>query len=312
MINKDKLKNGVLVASIIMIGVNCVNLYEANHKIASLENEMRGVHFQLSQMESRMSGSYSNIEEMLTKQQSMFAKTSVNMKCSGNKLEVIMQAEPKQINDDEKLIAKVIANGKEYEQAADENNQAVITVEITDRITPVFIIKSDMGIKQEVLEEMYVSDIFTNTAQSEWLDNELDMNKIALHAWINGDFKKEDIAKAEFVVVDTGITLAANEGYSSSSASSGSLELPSKDIEGTIITAEEITTEDRASLAYSGDFSAYLETGKRNLYNVYFSLTMQDGMKYITPYNPIATFSFGEGGRNISSGNVEMLMPIVK
>lgn len=115
-----------------------------------------------------------------------------------------------------------------------------------------------------------------------------------------------------FIVVDSGIIVAPNSAYGSATAVGsveGKMRFPSSDIEGTIIAAKEITTQGKFPIRYSADFSEYAKKEDGMLYKVYFSLTTKEGNKYITSYNPIATFSFSKGGSSVSNGD-EILVPL--
>lgn len=310
MISKSRAKDVVCVMGLIMLSINCLNTYKIKEEIHTLKNEKRNIEMTIKDLEKHVTEGDNEIKELLKEEQSIFSHTSVDIALKNNKFVVTMQAVPKELKGGEKIIAKVIANGKEYEKEVDENNRAVMEVEIANTIKPIFIIKSDTDIKQEALKKKHTSEIFTDLVSSEWVEDEEDASKMRLDAWINGDFKEEDIVSAKFIVVDSGVVLEANESYSSHFEGEGPMELPKSEIEGTIMPAEKITSEEEMKIGYSGDFSKYMLEGKGIVYNVYFSITKKDGMQYTTPYGPIATYSCVGGFKNMSVGE-ERLMPIL-
>lgn len=332
--NKSKIKNGVVILAFIMLTANFFNSYSIKKDLENLRNDYlrleRNLDIRIGDIQNTIDNEYENMEALLKEEQSIFSETSINLKLQGNKIAVTMRAVPKEMTTSEKLIARVVANNKAYEQEVDENNQTVILVDIAEAIAPMFIIKSDMGVRQEVLEEVYTSEIFTGRVFSEW-DHEEDNSLKAtmkLKAWIVADeeappFTENDIEKAEFIIADSGVIVEeqnSNQGHSTAYSSSNEVsikEVPLKDkygvglLQGDRVTAIKELGEGKFLVGYSMDFSEYAQREDGIQYEIYFTLTTKDGVQYITPYNPIATFSSSPRSSSSGSGE-EVLRPIFK
>ncbi len=323
--NKNNIKNAVIVLAFIMITINFFNIYNMKKELKYLRNDNSSFENNIQNSIRDIQYAYRNVEELIKKDQSIFLTTSVDFKLQDNKLAVTMQAFPKEISNTEKLVAKITADGKVYEQEADENNQAVILVDIAETIKPMFIIKSDAGLRQESLDELYTSDIFTVRVFSEW-DNESETleDKMILNLWITSNentlpFTKNDIEKAEFIITDIGILEEQNSNNGDVKASSSTMAAPVEGkaedyfnkLQGDRIPATKLPGEEKYVAGYSADFSEYLNSESGKNYEIYFNLTTKDGMQYITPYNSVASFSVYKGGRSSSSGS-EILRPIFK
>jgi len=241
-----------------------------------------------------------------------------------------MKGIPKEIANDEKLIAIITTDDKVYEKEADKNNTAVFEMEITNVIKPSFIIESGKGFKKENFEEIYTANKFSKETYCEWDFEEED--KYILEFWIVDEgnipfLEKEDIEKAEFIMTYTETDMGPNEASASASSRAVSIDSNSNqkaletfidDLKGISIPAEFISGDmgrekysSKYALGYYGDFSEYADKENGNIYEIYFRLTTKDGIKYVTSYNPIATFRTMVNGGSTSCGN-EILVPVLK
>lgn len=318
--NKDKFKDAVIILAFILLIVNFFN-------IRSLKDELRNDHNRLeNNLESRirniqydLQDTYRNMEESLRKEQSIFSYTSVDLELQGNKIEVTIEAVPKKISNTEKLVARVIANDKTYEQDMDEKNQATMTIDMAETIKPVVIIKSDTGLRQESLGELFAGDIFTTKVYSEWSHEK----KMILDLWVVPEneqpFIEDDIEKAEFIITNGDIILEqySDGGYSVPIKESKAISIEQgveeffNQLEGDVIPAIKLSKEENFVAGYRADFTEYADRQDDTYYEIYFILTTKDGMQYITSYNPVASFRTSKNSSNASSGE-EILRPIFK
>lgn len=323
--NKNNIKNIVIILAFIILTLNFFNIYSMKKEFEYLKNDNSRLENNLQNSINNIQHVYRNVEELIKKEQSIFLTSSVDLKLQGNKIAVTMKAVPKEISTNEKLVARVIANGVAYEQETDENNQAVILVDMAETVKPMFIIKSDTGLRQESLDELYTSEILTVNVLSEWADESYSLeDKMILNLWIKDNenelpFTENDIEKAEFIITDSGIVEQpnSNQGYDSDSTSAESIPMDAKgeyyfnQLQGDVVPASKLPGEGKFVIGYSGDFSKYLNSKEGILYEIYFNLITKDGVQYITPYNSVASFGFSKGGRGSSSGD-DILRPIFK
>ena len=64
-------------------------------------------------------------------------------------------------------------------------------------------------------------------------------------------------------------------------------------------TLDEIYLDNLLTCQVNGSRGVHIPQGDRMRYEVYLMITTRDGMRYVTPDNPIAYFSSYEGGREI-------------
>ena len=64
-------------------------------------------------------------------------------------------------------------------------------------------------------------------------------------------------------------------------------------------TLDEIYLDNLLTCQVNGSRGVHIPQGDRMRYEVYLMITTRDGMRYVTPDNPIASFSSYEGGREI-------------
>ena len=311
--NKEKLKNIALILALVLLIVITYNVIGLKKQIDSYENDrsmLFNMHNDIRNIRNETDRAYDNIEELLKEEQSLFSKTSVEIKLKDSKLEITMSAIPKEISNDETLIAKITAGDKVYEQQADKSGTAVILVDIIDTIKPMFIIKSETGVRQEALPEQYTNQELTIDIYTDWNDVDRD-DQWKLNLWIlktdkELPFNKSDIANAEFMLVK--MDHPVEEEYELMIESN--IDGLFADLDSISIPAEEITGgEGKLYIGYTADFSEYADKHEGLRYEIYFVLTTKDGMKYTSPYNSVASFSSDEGGSSKGCGS-DMIRPI--
>lgn len=310
--NKEKLKNIALILALVLLIVITYNVIGLKKQLDSYEGD-RSMLFNLQNdirsIRNEIDNGYDDIEELLKEEQSFFSETSVDIKLKNNKLEITMSAIPKEISNNETLIAKITAGEKVYEQEADKNGTAVILADIIDIIKPMFIIKSETGVRQEALPEQYTNQELTVDIHTQW--GEAESDSWNLNLWIlktdkELPFNKSDIAKAEFILVK--MEDIVDEKYEAMIESNKDGLFPGLD--NISIPAEEIAAgEGKLHIGYTADFSKYADQQEGLRYEIYFVLTTKDGMMYTSPYNSVASFTSHEGGSSKGSGS-DMIRPI--
>lgn len=308
--DRNRTKNIIIIILLIVL---IANINNTKNLIKDLKKEFlsseRSLQYSLSNIQQENQNLYKNIEELLEKEQSLFSETKVDLKLQGDKIAISMYAIPKEIRNGEKLIAKITANGETYEEETDDNYKAEFIVDMTEKIKPGFIIKSDSGIRQESLDELLTQDIFTTHVYSEWTNK----NKDVLSLWVRSrkgepPFAEEDIEKAEFIVVDG---RKSGDFYMEVAPIIDNIEDFFNHVKGDVIPAVLSPSKVSQGIGYIVDLSEYYKREDNIQYEVYFTLTTKNGMKYITSYNPVATFMRSKGNGSASSGE-EILRPIFK
>ncbi len=278
-----------------------------NRHLNSLQN-------QLNSLQHDASTQFSELEQQLARQQSLFSQTDLTIKPEKTELAVTMRAIPKDQAFDEVMIACIPVNGQSFEPEPASQGTAVIRIPLTDAFTPSFVIRSETGIRQESLEEQYPLSLLSCYAYAFW--NEENILRIDIHDTSEKfPFTKEDLASAEFRIIDTGQQRTGRQGGGSGSASIGeirSIDGPGlryfKENAGTVVPAQELPAVGIAS--YSMDFSDYAAQSDGYEREVYFSFTTKDGLCYLSTIGPVATFAFSENSSHHESGN-ETLYPIL-
>lgn len=309
--NRKKIKDIALAVACVMIVINFVGIFSLKQDLKeskAMEQNMQNTLMNaISDIERRVGSGYNAIEQQLKAEQSIFSDTYVAVKPLQGKLEVTARAVPKEIKAGEQLLVKVIADGKTYEGEADANGCAVIRIEPAGNVQVTFILRSDSGVRQESFPEQGTAEALRVHVRSEWAETSAvaEQVKMQLTTWIDGTndslpFARTDIEKTEYIMVQS----PNGEPKGEQAEKPTEFAIAASDIEGISVVAEEVLG-DGEMLGFTADFSEYAVKKDNVMYEIYFSLTLKDGLKYITPftYNEVASFSVSADGVSQSSGD---------
>ncbi len=284
--------------------------YEYNHTLANIQNNIRNI-------ENGFDRQYNRIDERLTKQASLFTKTDISMKLAGNKIAVTMQAVPKELQNNETLIARINANGKTYNQPANQDGRATILIDPAEYIQPSFIIQSPTGIRQQMLTDydVYTMEYLSGYVHSSWEDTADGNGDMVLGIYLLDakglPFTADEIAEVKCIVVNTGEK--GREGTRESSIAAVAeaeavyagkpeqISSPDSIPEGDTYIAAKQADSTADELHYQADFLDKYSNEADNLrYNVYLVITTTDGMRFATTGSKLADFWFAD--KHSSSG----------
>lgn len=293
-----------------MLALNSFQLYQlqqdVNHLQEDTQNNIQSLRNDVRNVNSAISGQEHNIQELLTKQASLFSKTSLNYALQGNQLAVTMQAIPKELKNNETLIARITANGKTYQQTMDADHQATLLIDSVEPIQPSLIIQSANGVRQEALQEEYPLQYLTIPLDCGWEDTKLDIYLTPQQATL--PLQSKDIAKVECIVVNGGAMEIINSRTPESAAEQAAPMEAGKIPEGDVVAAAFINED--SPLHYQADFSDYLDRKDQILYEIYLVVTSKDGMTFASN-QPIASHWSSKNNSRGSSGSGE-LHPILE
>ncbi len=288
--HKEKI---AIICVVGMLALNSFQLYQlqqdVNHLQEDTQNNIQSLRNDVRNVNSAISGQEHNIQELLTKQASLFSKTSLNYALQGNQLAVTMQAIPKELKNNETLIARITANGKTYQQTMDADHQATLLIDPVEPIQPSLIIQSANGVRQEALQEEYPLQYLIIPLDSGWEDTKLDIYLTPQQATL--PLQAKDIAKVECIVVNGGAMEIVNS-RTPESAAEQAVPAPTAQMEagkipeGDVVAAVSINED--SPLHYQADFSDYLERKDQILYEIYLVVTSKDGMTFASN-QPIAS-----------------------
>lgn len=325
--DKDYIRKVIIIFTVMIIGINLWDNYSIKKEVQNLRDDYsrleNNIYSNIENIRYNLQDEYENIEELLKKEQSIFSQASVELKIQDDQIAVTMQAVPKEITNTEKLIARIAADGQVYEQEVNANNEAVILVDMVSILKPMFVIKSERGVRQEALEPVYTNDILQCTVLSEWDYGEESSPKEYMGLKIQfGEneeglpFDEKSIESAEFILKENGYIEEGNSNYSYGASQASAVtnstyieEDYSELLQGKHIPALKQAGEDDNRLIYTADFAEYIRKEDSIYYEVYFTLRTKSGMQYITPYNTVATFSSSKNSSNMGSGE-SVLVPI--
>lgn len=294
----------VLVISV----VNLFSFFQMKRRVEWLEASgwrmENNIQAGFSEIKSEMTNQNQKLKEQLQKDRSIFAETSVTLELREDKIAVSMYAMPKEMEQGEMLVAQVVADGQIYEQEMGEGNRTEILVDRCNLIKPSFIIKSDVRVRREVLEDISTQELFLIHISSNWLEEafcvSIEEEKIL-------PFEADDIVSAEFIIADSGIVRTQpNSGFGWGGASSkeSSMEEVAKlfdELQGERLTAIKMPGITSSGITYRVDLSEYINKKDGIYYEIYFVMETRDGTRYVSE-NPVASFSFLEGSRSTGGG----------
>lgn len=303
-----------------MLALNSCQLYQlqkdVDHLQYSTQNEIQRLRDDVRSVDGAVSGQENRIEELLTKQASLFSQTSIRYTLQGKQLAVTMQGIPKELKNNETLIARITANGKTYEQTTDANHQATLLIDPMESFQPSFIIKSANGVRQEALNEEYPLDYLAIPIGCGWKEptQEYPEGQPVLDIYLTPQkstipLQADDIAKVECIVVNTGIVDGRSSVPPEEAAPEPVREFPHESDEtafpeGDIVPAVKINDGDY--LHYQADFTSYTEHKDGIQYEIHLLVTTKNGMTFRSKYNYIADFSYNKDGSSASSGSGEL------
>lgn len=305
------LKEKIAVICVVgMLALNSFQLYQlqqdVNHLQEDTQNNIQSLRNDVRNVNSAISGQEHNIQELLTKQASLFSKTSLNYALQGNQLAVTMQAIPKELKNNETLIARITANGKTYQQTMNADHQATLLIDPVEPIQPSLIIQSANGVRQEALQEEYPLQYLIIPLDCGWEDTKLDIYLTPQQATL--PLQAKDIAKVECIVVNGGAMEIINSRTPESAAEQAVPMEAGKIPEGDVVAAAFINED--SPLHYQADFSDYLDRKDQILYEIYLVVTSKDGMTFASN-QPIASHWSSKNNSRGSSGSGE-LHPILE
>ncbi len=316
----DKREKVVALCIVGMLALNSCQMYQLQKDVdalqSSTQNMINNLQDDVRSLEGAASAQERRIEELLTKQASLFSKTSINYSLQGKQLAVTMLGIPKELKNNETLVARITANGKTYEQPADANHQATLLIEPAETIQPSFIIKSANGVRQEALNEEYPLDYLTIPLECAWREptQESPEGQAVLDIYLAPQdttipLQAEDIAKVECIVVNTGIVNGRSQVPPETSAPE-SVHGFNHEAEETAFPKGDIVpavkVNDNGKLHYQADFTSYAERKDGIQYEIYLLVTSKDGMRFRNRYNDLASFSYGKDNSSSSSGGGEL------
>ncbi len=317
--NKERFKTVALCLAAVLLAANTLTIHKLNQKLESYFFKAVQTQNTLEGLQSDVQSQKSELESILRASESMLLEQSVDYQLKSDMIEVTVYAVPKELMAGEVMIAKVSAGDTIYEAELKDDHSATILVEPADTIKTMLQIWSEAGVRQQVLEEHQVGVILACEANSEWMDdsNATPGSGLLLNVQVTGQeyslpFTEAEIARAEFVVVDSGIQEEGGHGaFRSSSVERidyASIVEFLEHIHGERIPAHILNASDH-TMVFRGDFTEYNARKDGNRYDVAFILETRDGLIYTAQYDYIASLSSSETSSHRSSGD-SMLVPV--
>lgn len=317
-------------AVLALLAANCVGLFLLRRDIQWFQEQtgqaQNTLMARMSALDASLARQRNEFADMLRQEQSLFSDYAIEMRLQEGNLAVTVQATPKEQMADEILSVRIDAGESSYEQLMDENGRTTFLLGHVGSLRPTLILRSDAGVRQEVLEEIYTDSYFTYSLYSQWGEGDSGpQQKEELTLWLTppesgAPFSTQEIQQATFLVYDTGVTrLPPEGGEGSASASISAAETPARPIpeqetlerlekESERLPAEQLAGEGENWLGFRADLSPYTQREDGVEYEVYLAVTTQDGMRYFTR-EAVATFCSTGRSSDKSSGD-GLLQPI--
>ena len=304
--------------STIVSVITCVLFVFCVLKINSLQREVDTLNRQLdmnynnlyTEIINSRSDIVNQVTEQLDKQDRIFDSVKTSLQYHDNKVALTITAVPKELKNGESIWASVEANGQAVQQKFDSNNQAVLYFEPVYSVVPKLQIKSNNGVRQQVLDEVVIVRTMSTRILGNW--NHEIRNKIENNDWslivadiiiepsqyFNKDtglipFSIEDVVDAYCIVQQTDEVGMRGEGYIA-----GPVALPN----GERLNVSFVSADGAKEIVYRADFSKYQELKEDVRYAVHFVMTLSNGLTYCTEGSSILEFCYGNTNRPFSGG----------
>lgn len=332
--NTNKIKDLLLLILILCVGFQMIQMRSFERRIKMLTEQISIVTSNASSMESRLSANFENeidnLRKEMKKEASLFADSDISVSLSGADIVVSMKAVPKEIAVDETLIFRLETEDGFVEYEADKNYQAEARLPMTSSIEIVALFQSNRGIRQESFERLDTAGLFNVDLNSIWgSDAETLEPKHGYTVWLEPNWQQHllpfdpvDVAKAEFVIHNSGIqelnddNAAVTSAWAQSTAPATPVDSNRLMEDVSYVFAEDfgermeaimIEGSNQKRAGYYVELAEAIESRKDGMrYEVYFCITTKDGARYATPSHSVATFA--ELGKNASFGSGDGMM----
>ena len=309
--NERNYKTITIVLAVLLL-FNTWQLHSVKQELAELSgnynNTLNQLQTDVRNIENNLDRQYNRINNLLTEQASLFSSTDVSMKLQGKQIAVTMRAVPKELQNNETLIARITADGKTYEQSADSNGTATILIDPVDSIQPGFVIQSPSGIRQEMLPEYALIHYISGYVQALW-NHESETDDTMLLDFYLADmdgqpFTADEIAAAKCIVVNTGEQRDGETAVDTAIEITAPEQWPTRSQipQGDELVAVKQTDSTEDTVHYQVNLADYFQRQDGIRYNVYFLLTTTDGITFFTRDSAIADFSATKDTSSYGSG----------
>lgn len=330
---RDSIYVWILFAVMVLLALNCANTWQIKEEIHQLKEQNRQLENQISECKLTLRD---EIESMQTKlaaqaeqQASLFAEREVTAALSGKQVVLQMKAIPKELNADETLSFVVETEHESFSVGASDGYSAEIRLDMIPYVQVTAVLKSETGIRQEVLEKLETAGLFSASVRSIWGEETSNAeSKWGYIVWVEPGpdsdmlpFDPYEISKAEFVIHNSEIREFGNGDHADNhweeeTALSGS-DYPVEDISyvfepefGERIPATQMSGAGMERAGFYAEMAEYRDTRRDGMrYDIYFTITMKDGTRFATPEYSVGAFSEKDEQSMVSSGD-GVLLPV--
>ncbi len=300
-----------------VLALNTYQIRELKQGMWELKDQMRRLSEEVDQaglqVMNRMEEKYSDFEALLEEENSLFREKTMKLSLENGKIRLKVNAEPKVKRKGQRVTAVLNADGQVFEEPV-VGGSAVFEAEPAGCFQVSVRAETAEETQEEEIGTVYPASGLALSAAAQWVGGEEEEERLALRISAAADgalnFDKEELEKAELILVKTGQDAgqeSAGEGGGSSSGSayrppSAGWEAPKVQIpEGERVTAGLGAEIDPEILDFYADLSAYGERGDGSIYDVYCLLTLKSGVQFISQ-TAVADFCFEENGGGVRGG----------
>lgn len=323
---------GVVVAVLLII--NLIQISRTRRDIEQIRQQMTGmdqrIYADLGHHHASMHQQLSDeVQRLLREEHSLFTDASVALELEGDQLVVTMAAVPKEMTHEERLFASVSANGMTHEKEFLPSEEAVIKMDLTPTITPAFILRSDEGVRQEILPDHRIEDILSFQVFTEWSDA-YDPDRRAspqgssrLNLWLT-DIREEGALSEIGIESATILLIDRSQEYEAMRDHPHLIETGEYDRITELIQQSEhenvkrvplepvdSTSESRESKTghhYLLDVKDKVSDMEGHVFEIHFLIQTDQGIRFMNVANPVATIDTSQG--MLSSSGSERMVPI--
>ena len=249
--------------------ISLFNIFSMKNQINNLEREISRIHNSYDggfrDIRYEISTLRNDLFDKIHKGESMLASYDVDAKYNNGRVLYTVDIVPKEKQRDEKIFVSIGANKEEAMDANSSSYIATFDMEPDSEIKPLVTIESSTGVRQEVLPNTYLDELFCLEYDLIWnnRNSSHDENgKFSIFIYANNENSTSLLRgepKATVVIIDTSTDLE--------------IDRIKMDIEGNYSGEDEPKT-----IKFNGDLSAYVK--KEGRYEVFLELETEDGLDY--------------------------------
>lgn len=295
----DKNKKTLAIIITTLMIINIWTTLSLKKHVKNLQNEVGRMHSNFSH-EIRNSNMYIDDlrHELLNKMEkgeSLLSSFETEVDYKNGKFEITVKVVPKEKGIDEIIFLSL--DGEKKQATSDDGSDYIATFEIpmSPKLTPTVLFEAPTGIRQEVLPEIYLDELFSLGYDSGWgIDNSENISSNKNKAMFTFTVYPHDERSVSLLKGAPRATILIKDNITDTEVGCEEMKLLEK----------SSYDKELKAISFEADLSRYLK--KEGSYTVWVDMKTEDGISYRTE---IASFDYNGNHSGTAGGSSGTLYP---